>query len=276
MDKKVFRKYTISVWDKLNIGLLIATLITSLIFIVLFILCFEIEQSNLLHSFILGMCGVFASLASAFFIAFYTRMYELKEKKELEQKALIVLQPYFLNIYSKIHSFYPHLKSFALITPQDKISYSQDVIYYTNPNDGESNRSFIYLNDAFKYAHSDLEKSVNECLSMPILLQCNERVITLLTELKLNKLTNNLLEIYKDREIIYDQQIAYFGLYKNYLEFSKYYDFLAEITNSRVADKLIKLSIEEQEKYISEIVTIKKQCIKEHPGRIYKGNKRIQ
>lgn len=63
------KEFAVTVWDKMNISLAIATAVTTIIFIVLFILCFVEKLGEDCHSMILGMCGVFASLASAFAIA---------------------------------------------------------------------------------------------------------------------------------------------------------------------------------------------------------------
>lgn len=67
MDKKQKKNFTITVWDGMNKFLAAATAVTTIIFTILFIFCFTEDVSTSKHGFVLGMCGVFASLASAFF-----------------------------------------------------------------------------------------------------------------------------------------------------------------------------------------------------------------
>ena len=69
MKKKQNINFTVTIWDGMNIFLAVATAVTTLIFIILFVICFGEDLGTPKHGFFLGMCGVFARLASAFFIA---------------------------------------------------------------------------------------------------------------------------------------------------------------------------------------------------------------
>lgn len=99
MDKKKTAtkteiNFSITIWDKMNIFLGVATAVTMLVFIILFVLCFIAKIGTNFHKMILGMCGVFASIASAFFIAWIMRMYDITKKQEQEKKALELIRPY--------------------------------------------------------------------------------------------------------------------------------------------------------------------------------------
>lgn len=109
--------------------LFIATIITTSIFLFLFAACFFIEIGSSFHSMVLGMCGVFASLGSAFFIAWIVRFHDLKKKQNQELKALKLITPYLTTIFCTINKFFPRLKSFANIHPDDTIDYPTGVIY---------------------------------------------------------------------------------------------------------------------------------------------------
>ena len=78
------KKFTIQIWDKMNIVFSICTLLTFIPFVVFFILSlFDIQ-----NGFSLGMSGLFASLFSAFFIAIVVRFVDLQKKKDIPQKEL--------------------------------------------------------------------------------------------------------------------------------------------------------------------------------------------
>ena len=276
MDKKQKKNFTVTVWDRMNKFLAVATILTTMIFIILFILCCIKDIGTPKHGFILGMCGVFASLASAFFIAWIIRIYDIKHKKEQEEKALTILQPYLKKIFLTIDLFFPQLKSFAIINDDDTIQYPNETIYYTDPNAEYVNRSFINLNEAFREAHSELEQNLQECLNAPILFQCNEEIAVLLTKLKLNGLTRNLFEIYKTSDEFFFSNTSFGSLYKNYNEFVELYETLAIVIESKPIGKLEELSDDAKKQYILEIENIKQQITSKHMGRIYKGWDRIQ
>ena len=191
------KEFAVTVWDKMNTSLAIATAITTIIFIVLFIFCFVHKLGEDCHSMFLGMCGVFASLASAFAIAWVMRFYDLIKKRAQELKALELARPYLTSILSSINEFFPQLRDFAKITKDDKIQYPSGTVYYKKSTAKVLSRSFIDLNEAFRDAYSKLNRDLTECLNAPILYQCNESVVELLTGLKLNGLPQNLFEIYK-------------------------------------------------------------------------------
>ena len=81
------KKFTVKIWDKLNIIFSILSLITFIPFVIYFIL----SMLNTDNGFFLGMSGVFASLFSAFFIAIIVRVVDLLKKKNGEDKALSML-----------------------------------------------------------------------------------------------------------------------------------------------------------------------------------------
>ncbi len=276
MDKNQTNKFTVTIWDGMNKSLLAATVVTAIVFIVLFILCFTEDPGTEKHGFILGMCGVFASLASAFFIAWIMRMYDIKHKKGQEEKALTILQPYLQKTYSAIDLFFPQLQNFATINDDDTIQYPHETVYYTNSSKEDTGRSFINFNEAFKEAHSELERNLQDCLNTPILFQCNEQVAVLLTNLKLNGLTQNLFEVYKACNDSFFSNTAFGSLHKNYNEFVELYETLAMLADRKPIGKLEVLSEDAKKQYILEIENIRQQIPSNHKGRVYKGNDRIQ
>lgn len=276
MDKNQKKNFTVTVWDGMNMFLAAATAVTTIIFIILFILCFTEDVSTSKHGFILGMCGVFASLASAFFIAWIMRLYDLSHKKAQEEKALMLFQPYLAKINATINDFFPQLRNFATINADDTIQYSKDVVYYTDPGIEHPNRSFVDLNEEFREAHSKLERDLCDCLNSPMLFQCNEEVITLLTKIQLNGLTRNLFEIYKASSDSFFCNTSFCFLYKNYCEFIALYEGLGIISNAKPVGQLKELGSKEKTQYILEINTIRPQLTSKHKGRIYKGYDRIQ
>ena len=276
MDKKQKKNFTITVWDGMNKFLAAATAVTTIIFTILFIFCFTEDVSTSKHGFVLGMCGVFASLASAFFIAWIMRVYDISHKKAQEEKALTILQPYLRKTLSTINLFFPQLKSFATINDNDTIQYPNGTVYYTDPSEGYPNRSFINLNEAFRGAYSELERDLQDCLNAPILFQCNEEIAVLLMKLKLNGLTQNLLEIYKSSSDSFFTNTAFGALHENYIEFVELYETLAIIVESKPTGQLEELSDDAKQQYILEIENIQRQITLKHRGRIYKGRDRIQ
>ena len=270
------KKYLISVWDGMNIFLALVTLLTTLIFVVLFVFCFIETTGSPKHGFLLGMCGVFASLSSAFYIAWIMRVYDIKRKKVQEEKALTILQPYLQKTFSTIDLFFPQLKSFATINDDDTIQFPNETVYYTDPGEGCANRSFINLSEAFREAYSNLERDLQDCLNAPILFQCNEEIAVLLTKLKLNGLTQNLFEIYKASKDSFFSNTAFGSLRKNYNEFVELYEILAILAERKPKGQLEELSEDAKKQYILDIENIKRQITSTHRGRIYKGCDRIQ
>ena len=221
--------FATEIWDKMNIYLGIAMALTTIIFIVLFIFSFVKSAGTTEHSFILGMCGVFASLASAFFIAWVMRVYDLNNKRKQELKALTLLRPYLIKILTTINGFFPQLKSFVIVKQDDTVMYPRKIVYYTDPNMNVENRSFIDFDLAFQNAKIKLDSDLSDCLNAPVLFQCNERIVNLLTSLKLNELTQNLYEIQKSASDPAFPNISFMGLHKNLSEFATFYETLSEV-----------------------------------------------
>lgn len=267
-------KFTLNVWDRLNKVLTVVTLLTAIIFIVLFILCFTTPVSNKSYSLIIGMCGVFASLASAFFIAVFIRIHDMDKKRQQELKALSILTPSFREIYTIINGFFPQIKTFVTIKDNDMIDYSQEKVYYTDEDNDNGNRSFIDFNKEFCYAKSKLDLALEECLKSPMIFQCNESILNLLTEIKLNGFTRNLHEVQAAPSIFNYTNTAYMSIYKNYLEFSDLYDELSNLLNENPNINLRELNDTEKELYIKEIDNILPQ-LPTTKGVIYMGGKRI-
>ena len=266
--------YISPIWDKLNISLTIVTVITTVIFLAFFALSFIYRGNDPSNGFVLGMCGVFASLASAFFIAVFMRIFEIHKQRQRQSHALKLLQPLFLEIFTTINQFYPQIKAFVSIGADDTLRYSHERVFYTNPDLPSGNKSFIDFDVEFKKAKFDLDQDLAKCLSSPLLLQCHDNVIDLLTNLKLNGFTLNLLETQKvtPEEM---SQTAFMGIYKNFSAFEDYYLMLSELSGSRPTQTLWLLDDAEKDLYIKEIDAILPQ-LPAHNGSIYKGNVRIK
>lgn len=181
MDKKVLKQYSVNIWDKMNCFLFATTIAFVIVFLALFIACFIKRIPDDCHNTVLGMCGIFASLSSAFFIAWYVRFYELKAQRAKEQKALELIYPYLLNIFTTINEFLPHLKYFTKINDDDTIIYPKETVYFKDLGTDSKNRFFVNLDVEFKNTHSILDVNLDECLGLPIIFQCNEKIIKLLT-----------------------------------------------------------------------------------------------
>ena len=273
--KTINNKFALKIWDWLNIVLTVATSLTSIIFIILFILCFATPVTDESYGMIIGMCGVFASLASAFFIAVFIRLHDMNKKSQQELKALRILTPYFRDVYTIINGFYPQIKAFASIKDNDMINYPQERVYYTDKDKGNGNRDFIDFNKEFCNAESKLSLALEECLKSPMIFQCNEAILNLLSELKLNGFTRNLFEVQAAPNIFSPTNTVYMSIYKNYLEFSTLYNDLLILLNEESRDNLCKLNDQEKELYIKEIDNILPQ-LPTDKGVIYLGSKRIK
>ncbi len=276
MDKNISKQFAVNVWDKMNLFLFVSTILSTIVFLVLFVWCFHCQLGSPTQSLILGMCGVFASLASAFFIAWIIRYFDLKKKQEQELKALEIISPYLSKIFSTIETFFPQLKCFATINTDDTINYPQDIVYYTDLSVSQENRSFVDLNTEFKSAYAQLNQDLTECLNAPIIYQCNDEIIKLFTGLKLNQLTYKLFEIFKASVNPFFSGSAFMELHKSYEEFDGYYQTLSKLVTIKPTGTLAELSDSEKDLYIKEIETIKKQLPSGHSGKIYRGRVRIQ
>lgn len=276
MKNKTLNKFSANTWDKMNVFLFVSTLITTIAFLILLVACFLMKVGTDSHGMVLGLCGVFASLASAFFVAWIVRFYDSKKKKEQELKALELISPYLTTIFCTIDNFFPYIKCFAKIHTDDRIEYPKKVIYFTDSSVSEENRSFVELNTIFRTSFSKLNDDLNECFNTPVIYQCNEEIIKLLTGLKLNELTYNLLEIYKASSNPFFADTAFMNLYKNYCEFANCYEMLSKLVTIHPKGKLVELDDTAKANYIKEIENIKSQIPIDHKGEIYKGRIRIQ
>jgi len=276
MKNESLKQFSVNTWDKMNLFLFISTLITTVAFLILFGACFLMKIGSDCHGMVLGMCGVFASLASAFFIAWIVRFYDLRKKKEQELKALELFTPYLTTVFCTINNFFPHIKCFAKINSNDTIEYPKEIIYYTDSSVIEENRSFVELNTLFRTSYAKLNDDLDKCFNSRILYQCNEAVTELLTGLKLNGLTYNLLEVFKVSSNPFFADTAFMDLYKNYNEFATYYETLSKLVSIKPKGELIELDATAKANYIKEIENIKSQIPVEHKGEIYKGRIRIQ
>ena len=113
MKDKILNKFSANTWDKMNIYLFVSTLITTITFLILFGACFLIKLGTDKHGMVLGLCGVFASLASAFLLLGSYVFLISRKKKEQELKALELISPYLTTIFCTIDNFFPYIKCFA-------------------------------------------------------------------------------------------------------------------------------------------------------------------
>lgn len=263
------------IWDGINIAFVIATTITTCIFAALFILCFIVPIDSQANSFILGMCGVFASLASAFFIAFIVRYRDMKEKCQQEEKALAVMRPFLTEICTVINGFLPQINAFMTINDDDTVSYPPERVYYTDINAQEGNRNFVDFNAIFQNAGTRLSDAIEKAIKSPVIFQCNKTVANLLTNMQLNGFTNNLYEIQGTRSVFDQSSTVYMDIKKAYLEFVDIYAELVKLADYGIDPKLRVLTNVEKTEYIKEIQTIAPQLPTEK-GTVYLGCKRIQ
>lgn len=276
MDKKVLKQYSVNIWDKMNCFLFATTIAFVIVFLALFIACFIKRIPDDCHNTVLGMCGIFASLSSAFFIAWYVRFYELKAQRAKEQKALELIYPYLLNIFTTINEFLPHLKYFTKINDDDTIVYPKETVYFKDFGTDSKNRFFVNLDVEFKNTHSILDVNLDECLGLPIIFQCNEKIIKLLTEIKTNGLTSQLVQIFEASSNPEFVNTSFCGLKSNYNKFVCYYDELAVIVNRKQKGELVELTSEERYDYLEETEKIKQMISSAHKGKIYFGGNQIQ
>lgn len=268
-------KYISSAWDSINIFLSIATGITSVIFFLLFVFCFTIPINNQCYSTIIGMCGVFASLASAFFIAVFVRYFDLKRKRLQESKALNIITPNLIEIYTVINGFLPQIKAFVTINEDDTIIYPKERVYYTDDSLKAENRDFIDFGSEFFCSKSSLDAKLEKSLKSPMIFQCNESVVDLLTRIQLNGLTRNLFEIQGALSVFDPSITTYMSLHNNFEELWGLYEELAKLVQKKTNEHLRKLNDDEREIYIKEIQAILPQ-LPTDKGTVYLGNKRIR
>lgn len=264
-----------NVWDDINIFLGIATLITSIAFIALFVMCFIVPADKEIYGTIIGMCGVFASLASAFFIAVFVRYFDLKRKSQQESKALNIITPNLIEIYTVINGFLPQIKAFVTINEDDTIIYPKERVYYTDDSLKTENRDFIDFGSVFFCSESNLDEKLEKSLKSPMILQCNESVVDLLTRIQLNGFTRNLFEIQGAISVFDPSTTTYMSLHNNFKELWELYEKLAKLVQKKTNEHLRVLNDDEREIYIKEIEAILPQ-LPTDKGTVYLGNKRIR
>ena len=245
------------------------------IFIILFVLCFTTPIDNQCYGTIIGMCGVFASLASAFFIAVFIRYFDLKRKSQQESKALNIITPNLIEIYTAIHGFLPQIKAFVTINEDDTIIYSKERVYYTDESLKTENRDFIDFGPVFFCSKSNLDAKLEKSLKSPMIFQCNESVVDLLTRIQLNEFTRNLFEIQGALSAFDPSTTTYMSLHNNFKELWELYEELAKLVQKETNEHLRKLNDDEREIYIKEIEAILPQ-LPTDKGTVYLGNKRIR
>lgn len=221
------------------------------------------------------MCGVFASLASAFFIAFFVRYFDLKRKSLQESKALNIITPNLIEIYTVINGFLPQIKAFVTINEDDTIIYPKERVYYTDDSLKVDNRDFIDFGSIFFCSKSSLDAKLEKSLKSPMIYQCNESVVDLLTRIQLNGFTRNLFEIQGAHRAFDPSTTTYMSLYNNFQELWELYEELAILVQKKTKEHLRKLNDEEIKIYIKEIETILPQ-LPTDKGTVYLGNKRIR
>ena len=268
-------KYNSNVWDGINIFLGIATFITSITFITLFVMCFIVTVDKEIYGTIIGMCGVFASLASAFFIAVFVRYFDLKRKSQQESKALNIITPNLIEIYTVINGFLPQIKAFVTINEDDTIIYPKERVYYTDDSLKTENRDFIDFESVFFCSESNLNAQLEKSLKSPMIFQCNESVVDLLTRIQLNGFTRNLFEIQGALSVFDPSTTTYMSLYNNFKELWELYEELAKLVQKKTNNHLRKLNYNEREIYIQEIEAVLPQ-LPTDKGSVYLGNKRIR
>lgn len=272
-EKMKENKYISSVWDGINIFFSIATIFTSATFIILFVLCFTVSVKHDAYGTIIGMCGVFASLASAFFIAVFIRYFEMKKKRKSEINAVNILKPYLLEIHTVINTFLPQIKAFATIKENNMIVYSRERVYYKDED--RQARSFIDFDDVFKTADKELNSALKKALLSPMISLCNENLVELLTKIQLNGFTHNLKETQSMIDVFDPMTITYGDLFENYSELLELYTELTELIGENSTKRLKILNGVDRELYIKEIGSILPQ-LPPHNGTIYKGIDRIK
>ncbi|MBR5496663.1 MAG: hypothetical protein IKV76_01625 [Clostridia bacterium] len=268
-------KYNSNVWDGINIFFGIATFITSIVFIALFVMCFIVPVNKDIYGTIIGMCGVFASLASAFFIAVFVRYFDLKRKSRQESKALNIITPNLIEIYTVINGFLPQIKAFVTINEDDTIIYPKERVYYTDDSLETGNRNYIDFASVFFCSKSNLDAKLEKNLKAPMIFQCNESVVDLLTRIQLNGFTHNLFEIQGALSVFDPSTTTYISLHDNFKELWELYEELAKLVQKKTNEHLRKLNDDERDIYIKEIEAILPQ-LPTDKGSVFLGNKRIR
>ena len=266
------KKFTIHIWDKLNIVFSIFSLLTFIPFIVFFILTlFDIQ-----NGFLLGMSGLFASLFSAFFIAIVVRIVDLQKKKDSEEKALLMLNGLLEAIFSEIQTFFPHIKAFVKINENHTVNLPKEIVYCTDI-EKEDMRDFIDFKREFLVIKGNLDKKIEKCINSPAFVQCNIEVINLVASFQNNGFTRDLYNISTTPSTINENQIQYGFIYDEEKEFERLFIDLGLLLKKKPSMSLRELNVEEKNEYLR-FIEEQKQLLKGYnlsDGKKYLGNKRI-
>lgn len=267
----IVRKRRKNIWDKTNITLCVLACIFTIGFIALLIASIVAKTEKDNYSFLIGLCGIVASLASAVFIAVAMRIIDMSKLEKLSEKAQKTLMPYFTEIYTTMDHILPEIMAFAEIKEDDTICYPSEKIYYKDINCNIENRTFIELEQEFRDIKKELDIKLGKCLDSPLLLQCDNEIIELLTRIKINGFAFCLYEASSMKML----GGSVYGIYEKYIEFIDLYTKLGAVVNKYNNRKLVLLDEEEKEKYIQEINCIIPQ-LPPHNGTIYRGAVRIK
>lgn len=266
------KKFTIHIWDKLNIIFSVFSLLTFIPFIVFFILSlFDIQ-----NGFSLGMSGLFASLFSAFFIAIVVRFVDLQKKKDSEEKAFLMLNGQLEAIFSEIKTFYPQTKAFVKINENHTVNLPKEIIYFTD-TEKEGMCDFIDFKQEFLVAKRKLDEKIEKCINSPVFVQCNIEVINLVANLQNNGFTRDLYNISTTPSTINENQIQYGFIYDKGKEFERLFIDLGLLLKKKPSMSLRELNVEEKNEYLR-FIEEQKQLLKGYnlsDGKKYLGNKRI-
>lgn len=265
------RKRNGKIWDKTNITLGILSCVFIIGFILLLIASIVVKGEKDNYSLLIGICGIFASLASAVFIAVAMRMIDMSKIEKLNDKAQKTLMPYFIEIYTEIERILPEIMAFVIIKEDDTICYPSEKIYYKDMNCNIENRTFMEFDQEFRDFKKIHDSKLGKCLDSPLLLQCNNEIIELLTKIKINGFTFCLYEASTAK--IVGGSIC--GIYEKYLEFIDLYYQLSKVVNKSTSKRLVLLSNEEKTDYIKEINYMISK-LPPHSGNIYRGAVRIK
>ena len=269
MDKK----YTIQIWDVLNIVFFIFSFITFIPFVVFLVL----SLTNIENGFYLGMCGVFASLFSAFFIAIIVRIVDLQKKKDSEYKAFLLIKGYLLEILLEIERFFPQTKAFVKINENNTVMLPNGIVYYTDV-ENEEIREFIDFQEEYLVAKQNVEKKIKKCMNSPFFNQCNLEVVTLIATLQTNGFTRCLLNVSTRPPFVDEDHMLYPLIFKDVSEFETLFTDLSILLERNPHKKLRVLTEEEKNDYL-EFINTKRELIKKsgivHSGKAYMDSKRI-
>lgn len=266
------KKFSICIWDKLNVIFLLFSIVTFIPFVIFLTLSFI----NTENSFALGMGGIFASLFSAFLISIVVRVVDFKKKKDNEEKALLMLNGHLESIFTEIQTFFPQIKSFVKINENHTVELPKGIVYYTNIENAEI-FDFIDFKEEFLLVKNKLDKKIKLCINSPFFMQCNIEVINLITNLQTNGFTRNLHYIATTHTNISKEQVQYGFIFTEEKEFESLYVNLTLLLKRKPFVLLRELTEDEKNEYLK-FIEQAKRMIKDYnlsTGRKYLGSKRI-